>query len=103
MLSGIAVVMTLGVYGVVGGIVKLDDLGLWMTKRASGVAQAVGNGILRAAPYMMKGLSVVGTAAMFLVGNPKVSMWTDKSKSGIMWTNGHDQDRWLDGRHWGSI
>ena len=67
-LSGIAVVMTLGVYGVVGGIVKLDDLGLWMTKRASGVAQAVGNGILRAAPYMMKGLSVVGTAAMFLVG-----------------------------------
>ncbi|MFG0410541.1 DUF808 domain-containing protein [Pseudomonas sp. NY5710] len=67
-LSGIAVVMTLGVYGVVGGIVKLDDLGLWMTKRGSGVAQAVGNGILRAAPYMMKGLSVVGTAAMFLVG-----------------------------------
>ncbi|MCO7056196.1 DUF808 domain-containing protein [Pseudomonas juntendi] len=67
-LSGIAVVMTLGVYGVVGGIVKLDDLGLWMTKRASSVAQAVGNGILRAAPYMMKGLSVVGTAAMFLVG-----------------------------------
>jgi len=67
-LSGIAIVMTVGVYGLVGGIVKLDDLGLWMTQKASRVAQAVGNGILRAAPYMMKSLSVIGTAAMFLVG-----------------------------------
>ncbi|MBV4490626.1 DUF808 domain-containing protein [Pseudomonas oryzicola] len=67
-LSGIAVVMTIGVYGLVGGIVKLDDLGLWMTRKASRLAQAVGNGILWAAPYMMKSLSVIGTAAMFLVG-----------------------------------
>ncbi|UVL17811.1 MULTISPECIES: DUF808 domain-containing protein [unclassified Pseudomonas] len=67
-LSGIAIVMTLGVYGLVAGIVKLDDLGLWMTKKASALSQAVGNGILRAAPYMMKSLSVIGTAAMFLVG-----------------------------------
>jgi predicted DNA repair protein MutK len=67
-LSGIAVVMTVGVYGLVGGIVKLDDLGLWMTHKASRLSQAVGNGILRAAPYMMKSLSVIGTAAMFLVG-----------------------------------
>ena len=67
-LSGIAIVMTVGVYGLVGGIVKLDDLGLWTTQKASRVAQAVGNGILRAAPYMMKSLSVIGTAAMFLVG-----------------------------------
>ncbi|MBK4991323.1 DUF808 domain-containing protein [Pseudomonas sp. S36] len=67
-LSGIAVVMTIGVYGVVGGIVKLDDLGLWMSRKASRLVQAIGNGILRAAPYMMKALSVVGTAAMFLVG-----------------------------------
>ncbi|MBT9237491.1 DUF808 domain-containing protein [Pseudomonas inefficax] len=67
-LSGIAVVMTIGVYGLVGGIVKLDDLGLWMTRKASRLARAVGNGILRAAPYMMKSLSVIGTAAMFLVG-----------------------------------
>ncbi|MCX2687863.1 DUF808 domain-containing protein [Pseudomonas sp. DCB_AW] len=67
-LSGIAVVMTVGVYGLVGGIVKLDDLGLWMTQKASKLSQAVGNGILRAAPYMMKSLSVIGTAAMFLVG-----------------------------------
>ncbi|WDY59544.1 DUF808 domain-containing protein [Pseudomonas sp. PSKL.D1] len=67
-LSGIAIVMTVGVYGLVAGIVKLDDLGLWMTQKASKAAQAVGNGILRAAPYMMKSLSVIGTAAMFLVG-----------------------------------
>ncbi|EKT4507604.1 DUF808 family protein [Pseudomonas plecoglossicida] len=67
-LSGIAIVMTIGVYGLVGGIVKLDDLGLWMTTKASRLAQLVGNGILRAAPYMMKSLSVIGTAAMFLVG-----------------------------------
>ena len=67
-LSGIAVVMTIGVYGLVGGIVKLDDLGLWMARKTSRLTQAVGNGILRAAPYMMKSLSVIGTAAMFLVG-----------------------------------
>ncbi|WP_442108895.1 DUF808 domain-containing protein [Pseudomonas sp. NUPR-001] len=67
-LSGIAIIMTIGVYGLVAGIVKLDDLGLWLTQKASRVAQAVGNGILRAAPYMMKSLSVIGTAAMFLVG-----------------------------------
>ncbi|TDF77438.1 DUF808 domain-containing protein [Pseudomonas sp. H9] len=67
-LSGIAIIMTIGVYGLVAGIVKLDDLGLWLTQKASRAAQALGNGILRAAPYMMKSLSVIGTAAMFLVG-----------------------------------
>ena len=67
-LSGIAIVMTIGVYGLVGGIVKLDDLGLWMSKKVSRLAQVVGNSILRAAPYMMKSLSVIGTVAMFLVG-----------------------------------
>ena len=67
-LSGIAVVMTIGVYGLVGGIVKLDDLGLWMTQKSSALSRSIGNGILRAAPYMMKSLSVIGTAAMFLVG-----------------------------------
>ena len=67
-LSDIAVVMTIGVYGLVAGIVKLDDLGLWLTRTAKGFGQAVGRGILHAAPYLMKTLSVVGTAAMFLVG-----------------------------------
>ena len=67
-LSGIAIVMTIGVYGLVAGIVKLDDLGLWLSQRASSAAQALGRGIVRAAPWLMKSLSVAGTAAMFLVG-----------------------------------
>ena len=67
-LSGIAVIMTIGVYGLVAGIVKLDDLGLWLSSKASSAARAVGAGILRAAPWLMKGLSIAGTAAMFLVG-----------------------------------
>jgi predicted DNA repair protein MutK len=67
-LSGIAVAMTVGVYGFVASIVKLDDLGLWLSARDSGAAQALGRGIVRAAPWLMKGLSVAGTAAMFLVG-----------------------------------
>ena len=67
-LSGIAIVMTLGVYGLVAGIVKLDDLGLWLTQQASSAAQSLGRGIVSAAPWLMKTLSVVGTAAMFLVG-----------------------------------
>jgi predicted DNA repair protein MutK len=67
-LVGIALVMTVGVYGLVGGIVKLDDLGLYLSRRAGAVARTIGAGILRAAPWLMKGLSVAGTAAMFLVG-----------------------------------
>ena len=66
-LAGIAVVMTIGVYGLVAGIVKLDDLGLYLSRR-QGAAAAVGRGILWAAPWLMKSLSVLGTAAMFLVG-----------------------------------
>jgi uncharacterized protein len=67
-LTGMALVMTVGVYGFVAGIVKLDDLGLWLSQRAGAVAQALGRGIVGAAPWLMKGLSVAGTAAMFLVG-----------------------------------
>ncbi len=67
-LAGIAVLMTVGVYGLVAGIVKLDDAGLYLSQRPARAAQALGRGILAAAPLMMKGLSVVGTAAMFLVG-----------------------------------
>ncbi|MFZ5519572.1 MAG: DUF808 domain-containing protein [Pseudomonadota bacterium] len=67
-LAGIAVVMTVGVYGLVGGIVKLDDAGMLLARQRSGAMQALGAGILRAAPWLMKGLSVAGTAAMFLVG-----------------------------------
>ncbi len=67
-LVGIAILMTVGVYGLVGGIVKLDDLGLWLSRKASSAAQALGRGLLAAAPWLMKFLSVAGTAAMFLVG-----------------------------------
>lgn len=67
-LVGISVIMTVGVYGLVAGIVKLDDFGLYLKSRASSASQAIGNGILRTAPWLMKALSVAGTAAMFLVG-----------------------------------
>ncbi|MEE7567643.1 DUF808 domain-containing protein, partial [Xanthomonas sp. Kuri4-3] len=66
-LVSIALAMTVGVYGLVGGIVKLDDFGLWLTGKGAAAA-AVGRGILAAAPWLMKTLSVVGTVAMFLVG-----------------------------------
>jgi predicted DNA repair protein MutK len=67
-LAGVAVLMTVGVYGFVAAIVKLDDLGLLLAGRTGAIAQAVGRGLLLAAPRLMKLLSVVGTAAMFLVG-----------------------------------
>ena len=67
-LTGMAIVMTIGVYGFVAGIVKLDDAGLWLSRSGSGGAQALGRGILATAPWLMKALSVLGTAAMFLVG-----------------------------------
>jgi len=72
-LSGIAVLMTIGVYGFVAGIVKIDDAGLYLSRRPGAGAwgrlqQAFGRGLLRAAPWLMKALAVVGTAAMFLVG-----------------------------------
>ena len=65
--AGIALVMTVGVYGLVAGIVKLDDLGLYLSRRG-GALKSPGELILKAAPYLMKSLSVIGTAAMFLVG-----------------------------------
>jgi len=67
-LVGIALVMTIGVYGLVAGIVKLDDAGLWLTRRVSAGAQALGRLILLAAPWLMKALSTAGLIAMFLVG-----------------------------------
>lgn len=66
--AGIALVVTVGVYGLVAGIVKLDDLGLALKQRDSKIAQRSGAGILWLAPWLMKTLSVVGTAAMFIVG-----------------------------------
>ena len=67
-LSSIAIIMTVGVYGLVAGIVKLDDAGLYLTQRPGKIFQSLGRGILWAAPFLMKSLSILGTAAMFLVG-----------------------------------
>ena len=72
-LSGIAIIMTIGVYGLVAGIVKLDDVGLFLSQRPGTndmrrFEHSLGRGILWLAPWLMKGLSVAGTMAMFLVG-----------------------------------
>ena len=67
-LTAIAVAMTIRVYGFVAGIVKLDDAGLWLVARGNGASKAIGRGILIFAPWLMKALSILGTAAMFLVG-----------------------------------
>lgn len=74
-LVGLALLMTVGVYGLVAGIVKLDDVGAWLTRRAGSASggtaalqRGLGTGIVRVAPWLMKALSVAGTVAMFLVG-----------------------------------
>jgi predicted DNA repair protein MutK len=67
-LAGVAVLMTIGVYGIVAGIVKLDDAGLYLARTSSRAAQAVGRMLLAAAPRLMKALGVIGTVAMFMVG-----------------------------------
>lgn len=67
-LAGIAILVTIGVYGIVACIVKIDDLGLWLKQKSSSLAQGVGSVLLTLAPKMMKVLTVVGTLAMFLVG-----------------------------------
>jgi uncharacterized protein len=74
-LVALALMMTAGVYGLVAGIVKLDDIGAWLRRKAeagsgagAALQRALGSGIVNAAPWLMKGLSVAGTIAMFLVG-----------------------------------
>jgi predicted DNA repair protein MutK len=67
-LSVVAVMITICVYGLVAGIVKLDDGGLYLTQKDSEFAQKVGRGILWLAPYMKTPLSSLATIAMFLVG-----------------------------------
>ena len=67
-LSAIGIGITIFVYGLVGLIVKLDDIGLWMTQKQNPLSQAVGRGLIFAMPWFMKSLSVIGTIAMFLVG-----------------------------------
>ena len=64
----VAVAITAGVYGVVALIVKADDVGLHLAQRRSALAQAVGRGLVKGVPYLMRALSVIGTAAMIWVG-----------------------------------
>jgi uncharacterized protein len=67
-LTGISLLMTVGVYGLVAAIVKMDDAGLWLLGKQNGGARLLGRTLLASAPKLMKFLAVVGTAAMFLVG-----------------------------------
>ena len=67
-LSGIGLIMTVGVYGIVAGIVKMDDLGVHLLQRPGALSRGIGWGLLLAAPKLMKSLAVIGTAAMFMVG-----------------------------------
>lgn len=67
-LSAIGIGITLFVYGLVGLIVKLDDIGLWMMQKKSALSQSIGKSLLFIMPWFMKSLSVIGTIAMFLVG-----------------------------------
>jgi predicted DNA repair protein MutK len=74
---GIALLMTAGVYGLVAGIVKLDDVGLALAARPEGgfndALRVLGRGIVAVSPWLMKFLSVAGTIAMFLVGGSILS------------------------------
>lgn len=67
-LAVVALAITFFVYGVVAFIVRMDDMGNWLIARSSAAMQALGRGMIAFTPWLMKGLSVVGTAAMFLVG-----------------------------------
>ena len=89
--STIAIIMTFGVYGLVAGIVKLDDLGLHlMLKKGSSfykqLLRKVGEKLLAAAPYLMRLLTILGTAAMFVVGGsiighgiPALHHWSERT------------------------
>ena len=67
-LAAVAVAITLGVYGTVALIVKMDDVGLHMSERANRLSQAVGHGLVRLMPVLLRALSLIGTAAMLWVG-----------------------------------
>lgn len=67
-LSLVAILMTVGVYALVGLLVKLDDMGFWLQKKTGAIAKTIGAGMVAIIPFLMKGLSWGGTLAMFLVG-----------------------------------
>ena len=72
-ISALAIAITVGVYGLVAAIVKLDDLGLYLLRKSvsggfNALQRSIGRGLLIFAPFLMKLLTIVGTIAMFLVG-----------------------------------
>lgn len=67
-LVAVALGITVFVYGLVAGIVRMDDVGGWLMVKSSSAAKALGRGLIAFTPWLMRGLSIVGTAAMFMVG-----------------------------------
>ena len=67
-LVAVALAITVFVYGLVAGIVRMDDVGNWLMAKSSSAAKALGRGLIAFTPWLMRGLSIVGTAAMFMVG-----------------------------------
>lgn len=89
-LAGISLIMTVGVYGLVAGIVKLDDLGFYFNRQKNAAVRKIGGFLVNAAPLLMKTLSVVGTVAMFTVGGgilthniPAAHHWLEHLEHGL--------------------
>ncbi|MFD1788230.1 DUF808 domain-containing protein [Sphingomonas floccifaciens] len=72
-LAVVGIAITIGVYGVVALIVKMDDVGLRLAKSGSSAAQTIGRGLVAAMPKLLKALSIIGTAAMIWVGGGIIS------------------------------
>lgn len=72
-LVGVALIMTVGVYGFVGLLVKLDDIGLFLLRRGGAFNSLIGRGLIQGMPWLMKTLAVIGTVAMFMVGGGIIS------------------------------
>ena len=90
--SAVAIGITVAVYGLVAAIVKIDDVGLYFVNQSdgSGLLYVAGRGLLWFAPFLMKTLSIVGTAAMFLVGGgillhglPMAHHWVESANQAL--------------------
>ena len=84
----VALLITVFVYGLVACIVRMDDVGLWLMRQPSATMQSLGRALIALTPWLMKGLSALGTAAMFLVGGSllvhgvaPLQAWIDASVS----------------------
>ncbi len=92
----VALAITVFVYGLVAFIVRMDDIGNWLMRQSSSAMQALGRGMIAFTPWLMKALSIVGTAAMFLVGGSllvhgiaPIQSWVDAvlvAQSGVIAT-----------------